>query len=297
MIVQFNPKTYNQLEFVAWSPDQSQTLLKKAIGDFNSYQIVDLEALAVQELFDLTRLNFDQLAWDQNSDNILYGRQKSALYKIDLIHRTSQNVLAAHLTDFQVRGDDIYYITRVAQESFLVHSRTGQLELTSEKIKLPSPSNYTLQPSPEPYLVLLDKKNDDLFIITTGAFADLDLEKDIILQSQARDIFWSTDFKQLIYFTPFELWVYDFAQRQNNFINRFGKTIQAAVWYPDSQYIIYQTDEIIHATETNTVGQKNDIELVNLNSVKNISLDAQGLNLYFSGALGSQQGLYQLTLK
>ena len=95
-------------------------------------------------------------------------------------------------------------------------------EPESKKIKLPTNSNYSLFSAPKDLIVLLDKKNNDLFIIKSSAFSSKNIEDDIVLQAQAKDIFWSQNFSWLIYYTDFEMWAYNINNNSNEFINRYG---------------------------------------------------------------------------
>src|SRR3989339_2090055 len=48
LISKFNPKTFDSLEFVGWSPDGKKALIKQIIDNFNSYFIIDTSTLEIQ---------------------------------------------------------------------------------------------------------------------------------------------------------------------------------------------------------------------------------------------------------
>ena len=296
LIESFGRKTYNYLEFLAWAPDQSKALFKQVIGDFNKYLIVDVNTLRVKQIFDITRLNFDKLVWSGKNDSCLYGLRKTMLYQIDLTRNSTEPIFAANITDLQAADDKIYYITRIASDYYL-NQKLLESEEKDKKIKLPSFSDYTLQASTSDLITLLDKNNNDLFIIDSNAFDTQNIEDEIVLQARAKNIFWSENFKNLIYYTNFELWFYNLDERQNELLTRYGETINRAVWYPENKYIVYQLGNTIRVTETRSGSIKNDLTLARLEKINQIVIDEKGDNLYFSGKIGNQQGIFQLKLQ
>ncbi|MFA6254762.1 MAG: PEGA domain-containing protein [Patescibacteria group bacterium] len=297
-IEKLNSRNYDQLEPIEWSPDQSKVLLKETIGDFNKYLIIDTETLKVNELFDITRLNFTKVNWDTLNGTYLYGLRNAILYQIDLVNNSTKTLVSANIEDFQIKREEIYYITRVINESFLNRSiLENQTVSKSEKIKLPSPSQYTLQPSSQNYIVLLDKKNNDLFVISPKSFTDQDINQNVILQDRAKKIIWSKNLKRLLYYTDFEIWTFDFVTRQKNLITRYGETIKQAFWYTGENYIIYQINNQIKVIEDSLDEAKNDIQLTDFSEIDSVTLDNTGTNLYFKGKAGNQSGIYQLAIQ
>jgi len=296
LVEKFNLKTYNYLQFSSWSPNQNKALIKQVIGDFNKYLIVDIETLKVKELFDITRLNFNTVVWDVENDSYLYGLRKTVLHQIDLLKNSIEPILSDNISDFEVVNRTIYYITRIANDYFL-NQKLPSGESENKRIKLPSFSNYTLQPSPPHLITLLDQNNNDLFIINSEAFDSPKIEEQIILQAKAKNIFWSKDFKNLIYYTDFELWTYDFDRGQGELLTRYGQVINEAIWYPTNKYIIYQLNGAVKTTEAKPETIKNDLTLARLEKIEKIVIDGKGENLYFAGKIGNQQGIFQLELQ
>lgn len=298
LIDSFNSQAYNQLEFVEWSPNRNKALIKKVIGDFNQYIIVDINSLKIEEIFDITRLSFDKLTWDLLNDNFLYGLKNAVLYQIDLLNDDVESLHSANITDFQIKGNEIFFISKVVNESFLNKTILEDKKIGEiVKIKLPSPSNFTLQPSTQPYLVLLDMKSNDLFIIESNAFGLVDLTQSIILQDKAKEIVWSSDFSEILFYTDFEISTFNFNDKQKNLITRYGEIINQAIWYPGDNYIIYQLGNVTKAIERYGFESRNDVELAHLSEISQISVDDVGENLYFIGQVGNQQGIYKLELQ
>ena len=271
LIKEFNTKNYNAVDFIGWSPSQRKALFRQTIGDFNKYLIVDSETLKVKELFDITRLNFDRVAWDANNDNDLYGLRHSVLYQISLVDNTTISLISANIQDFMVRGADIFYITKTGLESFLnknlIEDRTINESL---KIKLPSPSEFRLSESIPGYLTLLDQRTNDLFVIEEQAFAGDDPTANIVLQDKAKKVVWSKDSRQLMYYSDFEISVFDFTKKQKILITRVGEVINQVMWYPRHSYLIYQTKNSINAIEATDQDQKNGLKLADLELIESM---------------------------
>jgi len=297
LIEEFNSTTYNSLSFVEWSPTNTKALIRQAIGNFNKYLIVDTETLKSKELFNITRLNFSKITWDRQNDFYLYGLQKTILYKIDLINNLTETVISANITDFQIINSNIYYITRSANDYFLNRKRLTTEELKDKKIKLLPFSDYSLKFADLKILVLLDNKNNDLFIVNSKIFDSESIENEIILQANAKNIFWSADKNNLIYYDNAELWTYNFDKNENKLINRYGEIIDNPIWYPKNNYIIYQMENKIKIIEVGGKNYKNNITLAKLEEIKNLGIDQMGKILYFSGKIGNQEGIFQLELQ
>ena len=296
-VEQLPNKTYDSMEFVAWSPKKNKALLKKIIGDFNQYLIIDAETLKIKELFNITRLNFERVSWDQKNNDYLYGLSGSVLYRIDLGKNSAESLIADHITDFMGRDSEIYYITQVANESLINQVILNQTPGQIKKIKLPDFSEFSLAAAPDGYLALLNKKNNDLFIIKSQVFLDKNMSDNIVVQAQAKNLSWSPDFKKFLYYNDFEIWVYDLTTNEGQLLNRYSEVIREAIWHPKKNYILYLANNAVKAIKVDQSDIKNDLTLAELDNVSELTLDRQGENLYGRGKIGSQQGIYQLELQ
>lgn len=302
-IKKFNSLKNNQLEFVGWSPNLNKAILKITSNNFNQYFILDTDTLKIKELFDITRINFSKILWDNLTGNYLYGLNEGAIYQIDPSTNSTKNLFSKDIIDFYPNGSEIYYINQdqtgnyLGREILIKSPNTEEETVKIEKIKLPSPSAFTLQPSTVNYLVLLDQRSNDLFIISKNAFRDEDINQNIILQDRAKKILWSKDYKNILYFTDFEIWTYNFATQQKSLTTSYSEPIYGAIWYPTNKYIIYQLKDSIRAIEAGLSEIKNDLELAKINTIGGLAIDQTGNNLYFTGKAGNKSGIYQLGLQ
>ncbi|MBI3291012.1 PEGA domain-containing protein [Candidatus Falkowbacteria bacterium] len=297
LIQEFSPNSYNMFEFIEWSPSQNKVLLKQALGNINQYLIVDTETLKIKELSAITRINFERLSWDQGSDNFLYGLRQAVLHRIDIANNTDDALLSANISDFWINGNEILYITELAGESFLNREFLDISSGEAERIKLPSPSEYTLENSINDQIVLLDKRNSDLFIIKKSAFNSQGIEKDIILQDKAKELIWSENGRELLYYTDFEIWIFDAGKQEKKIVTRYGEVINQALWHPEDTYVIYQVGNSVRVIETVDNEMKNDLELTLVSNINSVLIDDSEQNIYFGGRIGNQQGLYRLEIQ
>ena len=297
-IKSFNTQTYNRLEFIRWSPSQNKALFKQSIGDFNKYLIIDTNTLKIKDIFDITRLNFDDVIWDENNDDYLYGLRKSVLYQIDLFDNSTTSLLSANIQDFLVKNQAIYYITTIGRESYLNKNTLEDRTVSEAKqIKLPLLSNFKFKQSAPGFLTLLDHRTNDLFVINDQSFSTEDITRDILLQDKAKEVVWSQALGKIMYYNDFEIWVFDTQIRQKNLITRFSETINEVAWYPRHNYLFYQTKNTIRVIEAKNYDTKNDVELVSITAIDSMAIDGAGKNIYFKGSIGNQSGIYKLEIQ
>ena len=294
LVEEINLNTYNDLAAVSWSAN-GKLLINKIIGDFNNYLVLDVSSLEVTDIFNITRTGFDKMKW--GGDNNLYGLRKAVLHRIDLLNKTDATILSANITDFQVKNSDILFVEKTANESVLNKIDLGTNGGEPVKIKLPSPSDFEFYDSPSGFISLIDKKNQDLFILREKIFEDRDVASNIVFQDKAKEISWSDDLKKILFYNDFEISVFDLSSGQKNLITRYGNQINKAFWHNNNPYIIYQIDNSIKVIEESLDEQKNDATLVRLPEIKKIVIDENGKNIYFIGSAGAQAGIFKMEIQ
>ncbi|MFA5022225.1 MAG: PEGA domain-containing protein [Patescibacteria group bacterium] len=300
LIKDFNKQKNDELEFISWSLNPNKILVKNQTAQFNKYLVVDIDTLKIKELFDITRLNFDKVAWDSVNENYLYGLSKKILYQIDLANNSAKQILPNEIQDFETRGNDIYYINTIKNESYLNKfylTPPAQIVDQVEKIKLIAGAKFSLQNSPANYVILLDKNSNDLFIINTKVFIDGDINKNIVLQDKAQKIIWSLDNKNLLYYTDLEIRIFNLDTQQKSLVTRYGSVINQAAWYPTNKYLVYQVENAIRIIETSSQEPRNDLKIAELQKITSFIIDNAGKNIYFVGQAGALQGIYQLEIQ
>ncbi len=298
-ITDFNNRSYISLESIAWSTDNVKLLLRQTFDSFNTYLIINTETLEVENLFNISRLSFDRMIWDEENNNVLYGLRRTVLYKIDVTADSVQTILSANIQDYRVVGNTLYYIEQVANESFLNRSIvTGSGDISEpEKIKLPGSSLFQLAPSPSGIITLLDMKSTDLFMLNDDVFNNADVDSHVILQDKAKKMHWSDNEQSLLFYTDFELATFDRKTNQKNLITRYGEAITQAEWLNQPTYIMYVVGTVVNVTEAGAREPRNVVQLASFNKIKNVALTYNEKTLYIAGSIGSQRGIFSLELQ
>jgi hypothetical protein len=297
-ISDFDKSTYTNLEFISWSPNNTKILLKQMVGDFQKYLIVDIQDQSIKELFDITRLNFDIVTWDYNNNEIIYGVRNPYIYKVSLSENTAEQLLSADVADIQVRANELFYIAKQEQDIFLVKQDLTDTDPANiKKIKLPLLSNFKLQPSPDNYIVLLDKLQNDLFVLDISAFEGVNIEEKIILQEKAKGLHWIDQQNNLLYYNDFELWSYDINSKQRLLINRYSDSISDAKWYINSKHIIFNIKNSIRIIDADNNKEKNETTIAELPIIGQSTVNRNGEVIYFIGEAGNQKGIFAVELQ
>lgn len=295
-LITYNPKQYTSLHFVSWSPQQRKALLVRTVDDFNFYVIVDIDSQTVTELFNISRVDFEKVEWDASSDLVLYGMRNDVLYKIDVIEKTSTQILAAQLSDFYINGSDIITIETKNGEHLLTH-RSIQNTLETKVIKLDATDAYSFLPAPSGMITIYNTRTSDLFVLRLNAFDKPEIDESIVLQTQAKNIDWSDDFRQLIIATDFELSIHNIEQQSAHLINRFSQPIHTVAWYPDRKHFMHYTGDTIFIADLHTGETHLETPLMQLPNMSHIEFNRSADSLYFVGTIGQQSGVYKLDLK
>lgn len=298
LISALNRRLYKNLEFLGWSPNQNQVLIGQTSGDLKKYSIINLDNFKTRDLTEISRLNFDRIDWNQTNNNYLYGLKGLILYQIDLVKSSAEIIINEPISDFQTSANAIYYTTKISGEYFL-NKRALNFEGLSlpEKIKLPDFADFALLPAGEGCIILHDSKKNDLYIIKADSFNETKTDTNPVLEEKAKKIAWTNDFKNLLYYTDFEIWSFNLSDQKKTLITRLGSPIGEAIWYPGNKYIIYRLGKAIYAIEAGDFEAKNNLKLFELNEIQDLALDREGKNLYLKGKAGNQPGLYKFELQ
>jgi hypothetical protein len=290
----------NTLSNISWAASSKKILLSYG----SNFIIIDAQNpknnYSLKNYLDFTPT---LIQWDISSDNLLYTQSHNALYKIDLFNKNSAKILSAKEATlnptFFIEGNDIFYIEQSATENVLTKYNSS-FNTTKIIARLNKSNNYKFIKSTNNFLGLIDLDQQKLYLVKK---TNTDLEINIqgtesVREFKAKDAIWDDKEKQLLYYDDFEISNFNVDENKEIFINRYGQEIKKISWYPDLEHFVMLLEnklEIIDTTQE--VGTRNAIELVKFDEISNVYLDKKGENIYFSGKIGKQQGLYQLKLK
>ncbi len=107
-------------------------------------------------------------------------------------------------------------------------------------------------------------------------------------------VIWLGD-DQLLYANDSEILFYDLNLSQSTLITRVSTQITKLLWHPAKNYIIFSSPDSLYVIDW----QKRDYtitKIITLTAIESASLDYKQNQLYFSGEIGQQSGIYKLSL-
>lgn len=223
--------------------------------------------------------------------DLYYLKNNKNLKVYNFLKATPETIFSSeNIIDYDFYNNFYYLIQRDAASNYSLKVYYKNKTLYKE-FSLPSSTSYKILPisgSPT-FIYIYDKDFENIYVIN--------------MNSRLNSI-WTTignvkgfnfiDNNSLVYYTDFEIFIFNTISAEKNLISRLENKITSAVWHPKG-YIIYSTDKNI--TIFDLKYEKNSINLISFNSVSNLVLDRLGGVLYFSGKIGSQEGLFKLLIK
>ena len=294
ILYQLSPSS--EIDFLGWGDNYQ--LLIKIIDSSSNHLVINIDNKSITKISEISKIDFQLLKWNQDNSNLIYSFKNNILYQINLSEKNIIKVFSENIKDFLISNGTLYYTSETGNELYLNQMKLGQETEEKTKIKLVPNSNYALLEYFNQYLIILDKKNQDLMIISPKIFENPDsIQNYLILQTKAGKINWSQDFKDIVYYTDFELGTYNFETQQNKLITRYGKIIKDAFWHPSKEYLIYQLSDTIQIIELDLRGQKNNYQVVGESVNKLIGSNWPGKKIYFSAKFGEKEGIYELEIQ
>ena len=261
-----------------WLESRDQILINQQIFDLSNGQNTDYRALIGNDIKNL---------YYEERDKRLYYQDLSTISYFDLNKKTSTALLSAgpYLT-YSVQGDYIFYLKARAKATILGSYRLS--DQNRKEIELPMTGDYRFWDESGATLNLWDRKNSRLFLFD---LASLRLTRDEI--RNFRGGLWLQP-GQLLYYTDFEIYLYDVKQNNNTLLNRIGTPLTGLAWQAKNNYLIYSTKASINSLDLAT---DNITELLGASDISSIFLDSKNSTLYFTAEIKDQPGLYKMIVQ
>lgn len=300
-IKSFEIKNKVDITFLNWSIENNLAVFKIKSIEGESYLTVNAQTNEIKSIARPSKDSFSTLDWGLDKDVYLFGLGQKGLYQLDLNYQKSELVVSGIIENFVFDKNNLFYINKENGNYFLNRKVFGVSDNNKikeiSKIKLPYNSDFVLQKSKTGYITILDKINRDLFILSEKAFEDENIENSIVLQEKAKDLVWSKDGSQLLFYNDFEIWTFNLLTQQKNLITRYGETVKKAMWYPQDKYLICLVGQKLQAIEAINNQAKNDTTLAEITEINDFVLEYKGQELIILGRAGNKSGIYQLTLQ
>ncbi|MFH1366702.1 MAG: PEGA domain-containing protein [Patescibacteria group bacterium] len=205
------------------------------------------------------------------SHSNIYGLSGDLIYRIDPYNKKIQALNQKPARDFIVKNNYLYYLTSEEKTTELIRLDLAKNEERFINIYNDITHNFLTLESENLFIV---KDNQSFCIFSVNQENQNTCFNHAISQSLL-----SPNQKKLLYNNEHEIFTYDLTKDEENLITRQSKNIDQVYWYPNSEYIIYNSDQSIKAIECDLRGTINSnllysekAEILNLPSAKEITL-------------------------
>jgi len=222
-------------------------LLKIKNNNYYNYHFFHIDYPEEIVLSETANYNFTKI---EESGNNLYGLANQGLYKIDLEKKQINQVSVDNILDFIIK-DKIYLLKNIP-EGIELSKINGETEEKTISLFRKKTAYHFIDPK-GPYFIAANEKD---FILYKKNGEKIKEFKQRIIGAEI-----SPDKEKLMYFNEGEIWVYSFKDNSEKLILRQKGPIRQVKWYPKNDYLIYQSENSIKATETDLRDQRNEITL------------------------------------
>ncbi len=173
------------------------------------------------------------------------------------------------------------YVFYIKAPSYILY-KTDKENSFNEQISLtPLPSNYKYKvfASANEQIVVLDE-NNQLYLLNQKT-------KEFELISQdVQNLQFSNDNKKLLYFTPYEIWIYhlkesDEINDNKELVTRLSQKIEKAIWYNSNEHIVFYVEGSIKIVELDNRGDRNIVSLIKL-KIEEMAYSPKDKKLYLT---------------
>lgn len=255
------------IEDISW--EKNYIFLKLMEANKFDWIIFDLSRQSETQVSTFTIQSFEKLR--AGNLNLFYGLSEHVIYQIDLSNQKIQTLSQQRALDFGIKNNYLYYFTDRRQKTEMV------------KIDLLKNTEIALNNMSDSYKLFLDVSLENYFFLSndqSSCLYNIEREKkEICFPHEIKEAILSPDREKILFFNDSEIFVYYLLKNEENLITRQGKNIKKVVWYPNSQYLIYNTDESLNVMEIDKRDKINnyllfegEAKIISLPSTKNLTL-------------------------
>lgn len=284
--LEFETKIKNDLiatsSMISWSPDSKKLINGNYIFDVKNWS----------NPFDIKKEigeNIKNLKWS-GSANIYYV-SSDALNEFSLSSKINEKIAYTKKIEDYLPNDNFIFILDGGSSVKKIDIYNLREKEISGTINLPF-SNYLFSDFQTKYLNVYDQTHKILYII--DPFSSYRQLKETV--NNASFFEWINN-EKLLYANSHEVWIFDMNARKNTLLTRISQDIKKTIWHPSNNYVVYATSQDIFTIELDDREKYNIVKLLSLNQIKNPMLNKKGDALYFYSKIGSQSGIYKLSIQ
>ncbi|MFH0854794.1 MAG: hypothetical protein V1891_04890 [bacterium] len=286
-------KIYESLEKIEYIPSANNKNFLIKEGD--KYLIIDSEYKENKiQLSAILESKLINVKWDAENDYKLHAIEEKSgiLFEINFISKKRIPLTITKCHDYIVLDNTILTIENNDKyPQIILKLIKGEDKKIIET--LPYSNDILFLKNDLNYILVKDNAADILYIL--DPFADnISKVKSSIHGIKKFDVNSYKD--KILYANDFEIWMYDLKEDKKSLITRISSPIKNILWHKNENYIIFSTSTNINIIEISDFSNNNYINFISATDIDEILLDEKGKNLYFTGDIGSQRGLFELVL-
>jgi hypothetical protein len=222
--------------------------------------------------------------------NINFYQIDNDIFELNLNNQTSDKILSLNsCQDYLIIDNNIFSLENENQKSYL--KKTSLQGDLLKKLELPYNLNYQFIELDNKYINIIQKDHQQLYII------DIDSQYHPIKANinNYKKGLWKGD-NTLLYANDFEIYQYNLDSDISELITRVSTKIEKIMWHPERDYIIYSSKDSLYIINWQSQGYTTT-KILSLQEIQNPILDIKNNQIYFSGKIGQQSGVYKLSVQ
>ncbi|MDP1709582.1 MAG: PEGA domain-containing protein [Candidatus Komeilibacteria bacterium] len=227
---------------VIWSPQDDRLIFSRGLSGNLAHFIInpDQPEKAVNLSSTLNR-NFEQIQWDTNSTDTLYGLSRGALYRIPFLLKTARLVQAGPIVNFTSFKDKIIILAKAVGKRPAV--------VSSFAIADPSalnPITTRLDPVND---IFINTNSEQIAIYNTAQKTLTIIKESNINIPNVGQVIWSKDGSRLVYTSTGAIYRRTITEPVSELITRYSQNITNVLWASDESYIFYTVNDSLRVLE------------------------------------------------
>lgn len=262
---------------VSWSSGSDKFSIQTSAG----YEIMNPNGENITPAF-LDNNRIYNLSWDEKNNSGLFAQNADGIYKMDLFFKTAAKIYSASkINNFAATADYIY----------AVDGRTLKQINLADKSAINVPlerNNYKIKSTADKKIYLLNPAgNLQVFNLPLEALSTP------LLLANAKDFDILGD--NLLYYSDFELWTYNFSTGAKELITRIGEEIKKARWLNDASNILFILGNQLKIMESDKRDKRQIWNLVKFDKIDDFVLTKK-YSVFFTGQVNKATGIYKLEI-
>jgi len=251
--------------------------------------IFDLKNETTQKIYETEIIYLNpQITWLNNDEILIYDPSNSNKPPITILIREPQaaNIITVEKNAvlaryYYIKEDAVYYIK---DNALFARSLPDGLENKILEIQYRNYIPYFIGD----YWVLKNISNNKLLV--------LNQKKEIVFDGDGEKAIFGKIDGEFIVHDGFEMNIYNAEKKERNFVTRSSSKINGALFFDDTNYIIYALGGDIYAAEKPQNGAESAIiRLAQFSEIYSLLSDAT--NLYILGKINDKMGIYKMNLR